>query len=96
MRMSARANSRGASGNVHDSLSLVDEMTKDYVIRAGDSGKSWSRHMVAAYGCATPGAAVLMEYCGDSSTVTADDDGWWLFATESRDESSMPVCVSPH
>jgi hypothetical protein len=57
---------------------------------AGSSGTSWSPHMVATYGRTAPGARVLVDYCGQTYYVTADEDGWWLFATRSLDDHTMP------
>lgn len=57
---------------------------------AGDSGTSWSPEMVATYGRAAPGSAVLVNYLGDTFTVTASSEGWWLFATQSLDEDTLP------
>jgi len=57
---------------------------------AGDSATSWSPAMVATYGRTTPGSAVLVNYLDNTFTVTADDEGWWLFATPSLDEVTMP------
>jgi hypothetical protein len=58
---------------------------------AGDSGTSWSPWMVVTYGRTEPGASLLVVYDGETHTVTADGEGWWLFATESVDEDTMPV-----
>lgn len=63
---------------------------------AGESGTSWSPHMVAAYGRTTPGAAVSVVYLDQRSTVTAGEDGWWLFATRSLDEETMPTLSLIH
>jgi hypothetical protein len=57
---------------------------------AGNSGRSWSPKMVATYGRTTPGSTVLVNYLDDTFTVTATDQGWWLFATPSLDEDTMP------
>ena len=57
---------------------------------AGDSATSWSPEMVATYGRATPGSTVLVDYLDTMFTVTANDEGWWLFATPSLDEDTMP------
>lgn len=57
---------------------------------AGDSAISWSPHMVATYGRTTPGATILVDYCGATHQVVADEDGWWLFATRSLDDHTMP------
>lgn len=57
---------------------------------AGDSASTWSPQMVATYGRTTPGAAIHVDYCGEAHVVTADEDGWWLFATTSLDAGSMP------
>lgn len=58
---------------------------------AGDSGASWSPHMVATYGRTASRARILVDYCGETYPATADEDGWWLFATRSLDDHSMPV-----
>lgn len=57
---------------------------------AGDSGTSWSPHMVATYGRTEPHAEIFVDYYGETHTVTANDAGWWLFVTESLDEGTMP------
>lgn len=57
---------------------------------AGESGTSWSPWMVATYGRTQPGAAVLIDYNGQTHSQSADSDGWWLFAAKSVDEDSMP------
>ncbi len=57
---------------------------------AGDSGTSWSPHMVATYGRTAPGARVLINYWDHTFSATADEDGWWLFATRSVDDHTMP------
>lgn len=57
---------------------------------AGDSGTSWSQHLVATYGRTEPGARVLVDYCGRTYPVTADEDGWWLWAQRSLDDHTMP------
>ncbi len=57
---------------------------------AGDSAFTWSPHMVTTYGRTTPASEVSIVYCGESYVATADQDGWWLFATRSLDDGSMP------
>lgn len=61
---------------------------------AGASGTSWSPHMVATFGRTAPGTSVFVDYCGQTYSVTADQDGWWLFAMRSLDEHTMPVSRS--
>lgn len=63
---------------------------------AGDSGTSWSPWMVATYGRTEPEATVLVDYNGETHTLVADGEGWWLFATESVDEDTMPGSRSAH
>ncbi|MBC7560126.1 MAG: hypothetical protein H7270_12405 [Dermatophilaceae bacterium] len=50
--------------------------------------------MVTAYGRSAPKARIRVDYCGDTYSVTADEDGWWLFATRSLDDHSMPASSS--
>lgn len=60
----------------------------------GESGTSWSPRMVTAYGRSAPKARIRVDYCGDTYSVTADEDGWWFFATRSLDDHSMPASIS--
>jgi hypothetical protein len=62
---------------------------------AGDSARSWSPEMAATYGRAAPGATVLVDYLDTTFTVVANDEGWWLFATPSLDDETMPRCTGP-
>ena len=62
---------------------------------AGESGSSWSRDLVAAYGRARPGSTVRVDYFGEHEVV-ANAAGWWLFIAASQDEDTMATVISAH
>jgi hypothetical protein len=61
---------------------------------AGDAATSWSPVLVATYGRIAPGTRILIDYCDHANYVTADEEGWWLFATRSLDDHSLPTIRS--
>ena len=55
----------------------------------GSSGLTCTGLTVTAFGKASPGEIVQLEYLGATHEATANGRGWWLFVTAPEDEETM-------